>query len=91
MAESENSNSFNNSQILDIDDKFDDDEDIITNEQQQKLKEDYQEDINSKSPKAIPFVIFEDGKFIIPEQAKKLLNQKTNENIGIISLVGKKK
>ena len=89
MAESENSNSFNNSQILDIDDKFDDDEDIITNEQQQKFKEDYHEDINPKSPKAIPFVIFEDGKFIIPEQAKKLLNQKTNENIGIISLVGK--
>ena len=89
MTEIENSNSFNNSQILDIDDKFDDDEDIITNEQQQKFKEDYHEDINLKSPKAIPFVIFEDGKFIIPEQAKNLLNKKTNENIGIISLVGK--
>ena len=89
MAESENSNSFNNSQILDIDDKFDDDEDIINNEGQQKSKEIKQVEINQKSPKAIPFVIFENGKFIIPEQASKLLSQKTNENIGIISLVGK--
>ena len=89
MVDSENSNSFNNSQILDIDDKFDDDEEIINNEEQPKSKEVNHEEINSKSPKAIPFVIFEDGKFIIPEQASKLLSQKSNENIGIISLVGK--
>ena len=38
MSQSESSNSFNNSQILDIDDKFDDDEDIIINEEQQKEK-----------------------------------------------------
>ena len=89
MADSESSNSFNNSQILDIDDKFDDDEDVITNEEQSKIKEDNKNDVKVKSPKAMPLVIFEDGKFIIPEQAKKLLSQKANENIGIISLVGK--
>ena len=89
MAETDSSNSFNNSQILDIDDKFDDDEDIINNEDQPKIKEDIQQEINPKSPKAMPLVIFQDGKFIIPEQAQKLLSQKTNENIGIISLVGK--
>ena len=89
MADSESSNSFNNSQILDIDDKFDDDEEIMNNEEQQKIKEENQNEIKTKSPKAMPFVIFEDGKFIIPEEAKKLISQKENENIGIISLVGK--
>ena len=38
---------------------------------------------------AIPFVIFENGKFIISEEARKLLSQKSNDNMGIISLVGK--
>ena len=38
---------------------------------------------------ALKFVTFENGKFIISEEAKKLLCQKGNENIGIISLVGK--
>ena len=89
MTESESSNSFNNSNILDIDDKFDDDDDIITNEEQPKQKEEIIPDSKPQSPKALPFVIFQDGKFIIQEQAKKLLSQKTNENIGIISLVGK--
>ena len=42
-----------------------------------------------KKPKAIPFVIFQDNKFQIPEEAKSLLTQKEYENIGIISLVGK--
>ena len=44
--------------------------------------------INS-SPRAIPLVIFENGKFIIPKEAKELLNQPSFTNIGIISLVGK--
>ncbi len=46
---------------------------------------------NYKPPKqtAIPFVTFEKGKFIISEEARKLLSQKSNENLGIISLVGK--
>ena len=38
---------------------------------------------------AIPFVTFENGKFIISEEARKLLSQKSNDNMGIISLVGK--
>ena len=38
MANSENSNSFENSQILDIDDKFDDDEEQInTPQKEQKI------------------------------------------------------
>ena len=46
---------------------------------------------NYKPPKqtAIPFVTFEKGKFVISEEAKKLLSQKSNDNLGIISLVGK--
>ena len=46
---------------------------------------------NYKPPKqkALPFVTFEDGKFIISEESKKLLSQKCNDNLGIISLVGK--
>ena len=39
--------------------------------------------------KAIKFVTFENGKFVISEEAKKLLSQKINDNLGIISLVGK--
>ncbi len=38
---------------------------------------------------ALPFITFEKGKFVISEEAKKLLSQKTNDNLGIISLVGK--
>ena len=46
---------------------------------------------NYKPPKqtAIPFVTFEDGKFVISEESRKLLSQKSNETLGIISLVGK--
>ena len=46
-------------------------------------------DLNSSTPKAYPFVIFENGKFIIPEEAKKLLTENNFSKIGIISLVGK--
>ena len=45
--------------------------------------------IMNSSPRAIPLVIFENGKFIIPKEAKELLNQPSFTNIGIISLVGK--
>ena len=38
---------------------------------------------------AVPFIIYENGKFIITNQSKLLLNQKKIKNIGIISLVGK--
>ena len=46
---------------------------------------------NYKPPKqkTLPFVTFEDGKFVISEESKKLLSQKCNDNLGIISLVGK--
>jgi len=40
-------------------------------------------------PKAIPLVLFENEKFIIPNEAKQLLNQPSLNHIGIISLVGK--
>ena len=39
--------------------------------------------------KPIPFVIFENNKFIIPQEARTLLSKETSKNIGIISLVGK--
>ena len=39
--------------------------------------------------KAIPFVIFENGQFIIPKEAHDLLSNETHKNVGIISLVGK--
>ena len=38
---------------------------------------------------AVPFIIFEKGKFIITNQSHVLLNQKKYKHIGIISLVGK--
>ena len=44
---------------------------------------------NKESGKALPFVIYEKEKFIIPNEAKELLSSLTYKNIGIISLVGK--
>ena len=38
---------------------------------------------------ALPFILYENGKFIITNQSKLLLNQKKFKHIGIISLVGK--
>jgi hypothetical protein len=38
---------------------------------------------------AVPFIIYENGKFIITNQSKLLLNQKKIKHLGIISLVGK--
>jgi len=98
MANSENSNSFENSQILDIDDKFDDDEEQINTPQKEQKNNNIEsikniqisKSVQIKSPsKAIPFILYKDGKFIIQEQAKKILSDKSNESIGIISLVGK--
>ena len=64
--------------------------------QNSKAKPQKQNSIENQSPKykppsqiALPLVIFEEGKFIIPEEAKKLLSQENYKNIGIISLVGK--
>ena len=98
MANSENSNSFENSQILDIDDKFDDDEEQINTPKKEQKNNNIEsikniqisKSVQIKSPsKAIPFILYKDGKFIIQEQAKKILSDKSNESIGIISLVGK--
>ena len=63
-------------------DNFLDDNGISLN---YKIENEY----NSSTPKALPFVIFENGKFIVPDEAKNLLSQKSFTNIGIISLVGK--
>jgi len=38
---------------------------------------------------AVPFIIYEKGKFIITNQSKLILNQKKITHLGIISLVGK--
>ena len=43
----------------------------------------------SGTPKALPLVLFQDNKFIIPEESKNLLSQSQYKNIGVISLVGK--
>lgn len=56
--------------------------DIISNQSQKK-------NLFPKKPKAIPFVIFKENKFQIPDEASKLLIQKEYANIGIIILVGK--
>ena len=98
MGDSENSKSFHGSKILDVDDKFDGDEEqtnviqqnqnINIENKKNNIQISVQKEIKEKS-KAIPFIIFQDGKYIIQEQAKNILCQKSNENIGIISLVGK--
>ena len=69
----------NSQQLKDFENYLDDDNGISLNYHIE----------NEYTPKAIPFVIFENGKFIVPEEAKKLLSQKSFTNIGIISLVGK--
>jgi hypothetical protein len=85
MIDSENSNSFLGSQILDIDDKFDDDEEQInqpiksqnnTNNKKETSIKIYQKEKIKNDSKAIPFIIFQDGKFIIQEQAKNIINKK---------------
>ena len=68
------------------------DEEILLNDNDNgiSLNNRLENDYNSSIiPKALPFVIFENGKFIIPEEAKQLLSDKSFTNIGIISLVGK--
>ena len=62
-------------------------EDISINEEKEKELD--MENYKPPKQSAIPFVTFEKGKFIISEEAKKLLSQKSNDNLGIISLVGK--
>ena len=65
------------------------DEDNYFNDNGISLNYQSQSDFNSSTPKALPFVLFENGKFFVPEEAKKLLSQRKYNHIGIISLVGK--
>ena len=65
------------------------DEDNYSDDNGISLNNRIEKDYNSSTQKALPFVIFENGKFIIPDEAKKLLSQRAFTNIGIISLVGK--
>ena len=67
------------------------DEDNYSDDNGISLNNKIEKGINSISttPKALPFVIFENGKFIVPEEARNLLSQTSFSNIGIISLVGK--
>ena len=52
------------------------------------IKEEEKDYIPPKST-PLPFVIFENGRFIIPKQAQDLLTKQKLNNIGVISLVGK--
>ena len=78
---SEEVNSYKNNNIETINNLSDNDFDDIP-EQKKEL-----EKIPSNA--AVPFIIYENGKFIITNQSKLLLNQKKIKHIGIISLVGK--
>ena len=71
--------------------KLDSNNSDASDEEQMEESETGQKVDNYIPPKqtALPFVTFEDGKFVISEAAKKLLSQKCNNNMGIISLVGK--
>ena len=63
-----------------------------TSKQKQKNQNSIEKSLIKYKPPtqtALPLVIFEEGKFIIPEEAKNLLCQDNYKNIGIISLVGK--
>ena len=82
----------NRYQIKDEDDFFDENGISLNNKPELNYIENNNKIINTisnSSPKAIPLVIFENGKFIIPQEAKQLLSQSSFNHIGIISLVGK--
>ena len=82
----------NRYQIKDEDDFFDENGISLNNKPELNYIENNNKIINNisnSSPKAIPLVIFENGKFIIPQEAKQLLSQSSFNHIGIISLVGK--
>ena len=86
-------NSIENINQIIEDENFLDDNGISQNNKIEMHQNNINSKINSQisnpTPKAIPLVLFEKDKFIIPKEAKQLLNQSSYKHIGIISLVGK--
>ena len=86
-------NSIENINQIIEDENFLDDNGISQNNKKEINQNNINSKINSQisnpTPKAIPLVLFEKDKFIIPKEAKQLLNQSSYKHIGIISLVGK--
>ena len=79
---SEEENSFKNYNHLEtINNLSDNDFEEIPQQKKELIKIPHNE--------AVPFIVYENGKFIITNQSKLLLNQKKIKHIGIISLVGK--
>ena len=79
---SEEENSFKNYNHLEtINNLSDNDFEEIPQQKKELEKIPYNE--------AVPFIVYENGKFIITNQSKLLLSQKKIKHIGIISLVGK--
>ena len=70
-------------------DDFIDDNGISLNNKTDNIDTKININISNSSSKALPLVLFENGKFIIPKEAKNLLTQNNFSKIGIISLVGK--
>ena len=62
---------------------------IPSDREQSHIQNFTQKNSFANPPKAIPLVIFQDGKFQIPQEAIDLFTQKEYSKIGIISLVGK--
>ena len=92
MNEEDNSPHFHNSidnNYLDL--EIDKETDNLDLNSTYKEKYAHLKDPNYVPPEhaALPLVIFENGKFIIPNETKKLLFNLKYSNIGIISLVGK--
>ena len=80
MTDFSNSNSINNDNI---------EENSKTIPKKLNQKDSKIQKYKPPSQIALPLVLYEEGKFIIPEESKKLLSQEQYKNIGIISLVGK--
>ena len=78
----------NINQIIE-DNDFIDENGISLNNKNENIESNLNINIPNSSSKALPLVIFEKGKFIIPKEAKDLLTQNNFSKIGIISLVGK--
>ena len=89
MSDFTNSNSPNNNNFLSLEDNIEENIQSKQKKQNQIQKEIKMQKYKPPSQIALPLVIYEEGRFIIPEESKKLLSQDQYKNIGIISLVGK--